>query len=250
MDRIVNVEPLKTDRSPLYRQVEQHLAGLVRQGVYAPGEQLPAEVVLAEQLGVSRPTLREALRNLERVGLIVRRHGVGTFVSASAIPKMESGLESLESVLAMADRQGMATQVSDLSVTTEAADDEMVARLGVEKAAPLTVVRRVLEVAGTPAAYMVDLAPRQILPAGAIESDFAGSVLDLLRGQKRVSVSHALAHIVAVDADGDLSARLAVEPGQALLLLEETLFDEEGAPFEFSRNYFIPECFRFQVVRR
>jgi DNA-binding GntR family transcriptional regulator len=43
---------------------------------------------------------------------------------------------------------------------------------------------------------------------------------------------------------------LAVEPGQALLLLEETLFDEEGAPFEFSRNYFIPECFRFQVVRR
>jgi DNA-binding GntR family transcriptional regulator len=47
-----------------------------------------------------------------------------------------------------------------------------------------------------------------------------------------------------------LAKELGIEPGQAVLLLEETLFDKEGTAIEFSHNYFIPEFFRFYIVRR
>jgi len=63
-------------------------------------------------------------------------------------------------------------------------------------------------------------------------------------------VAQAMADIMAIDADRFLVQKLKVSLGQALLLLEETVFDDAGRPLEFSRNYFIPSFFQFRVVRR
>jgi GntR family transcriptional regulator len=91
------MQQIKVDKTPLYLQARQYLLSLVEDGTFQPGEQLPSEADLAVQLGISRPTLREALHNLEQEGLIVRRHGVGTFVSRRTLV-LESGLEVLESL--------------------------------------------------------------------------------------------------------------------------------------------------------
>ena len=79
------MQQLKIDKTPLYLQARQHLLALIEDGTFRPGEQLPSEADLAGQLGISRPTLREALQHLERQGLIVRKHGVGTFVSRHSL---------------------------------------------------------------------------------------------------------------------------------------------------------------------
>ena len=72
---------LKINKTPLHLQAQQHLLDLIEDGTCQPGEKLPSEVDLAAQLGISRPTLREALLNLEQEDIIVRKHGVGTFVT-------------------------------------------------------------------------------------------------------------------------------------------------------------------------
>lgn len=59
----------------------RQLAGLVKRGELEPGDRLPAERVLAEMLGVGRPTLREALRALQLLGIVDIRHGGGVFIS-------------------------------------------------------------------------------------------------------------------------------------------------------------------------
>ena len=241
---------LKIDRTPLHLQAQQHLLGLIEDGVYQPGEQLPAEVDLAAQLGISRPTLREALLNLEREGVVVRKHGVGTFVAAGYGGRLESGLERLESVLALASRQGIAAQMRGLSVEQTSASEELAERLKVAPGTPLTCVRRTIVIKHRPAAYLVDYSPVALLPPEALGTSFGGSVLDHLMEQNDIHVFEALSEITATNADVVLAEQLEVDPGQALLLLTETLFIDGSTPIDFSRNYFVPDLFQCHVLRR
>lgn len=244
------IRPLKTNKIPLALQAQQYLLGLIENGTFQPGEQLSSEADLAAQLGISRPTLREALLDLEREGIIVRKHGVGTFVAPGYERQLESGLERLESVLELTARQGLQVTFDELQVQEEPADQELANKLQVAPGAPLISVRRVIIVDGTPVVYMLDVAPVPILSPADVDEGFNGSVLDLLRQKPDVQIAQAVADIVAINADAFLAEKLAVKSRQALLLLEETLFDQEGMAVEFSRNYFVPDFFRFHVVRR
>lgn len=243
------VQPIKAKGS-LSAQARQYLLDLIDSGAYAPGEQLPSENELAGQLGISRPTLREALRDLEAEGAIVRKHGVGTFVANGYGQRLESGLESLESVLALATQQGSLIRFTDLDVQEAPAGPEMSEKLQIEPGSPLTNISRVIVVDRKPSAFMLDVAPSSILSPADVDGRFNGSVLDLLQQKQDLQASWAVADIIALDADATLAEKLGVLPGEALLLLEELLYDAEGQPLEFSRNYFVPNRFRFHIVRR
>lgn len=244
------MQQLKTSKLPLSIQAQQYLLSLIENGTYQPGEQLPSEANLAAQLGISRPTLREALLNLNSEGIVVRKHGVGTFVAPEYGHRLESGLERLESILELAIRQGLQIRFDALQVGKEQADSELADKLQIAPGTPLTGVRRVILVDDTPVAYMVDVTPSSILSPTDIDDTFNGSVLDLLKQRQGLRVAQATADIVALNADASLAKKLAVKVGQAVLLIEEVLFDQEGTAVEFSRNYFRPVFFRFHVVRR
>ncbi|MBS3783924.1 MAG: UTRA domain-containing protein, partial [Anaerolineae bacterium] len=115
---------------------------------------------------------------------------------------------------------------------------------------PLTCVRRTIAFDGRPAAYLVDFASTTVLPPEALDESFDGSVLDLLAQRSNIRVREALAEITAVNAGASLAEHLGTDPGQAVLLLSETLFTEDLTPVEFSRNYFLPGLFDFQILRR
>lgn len=245
------MQRIKVDKIPLHVQAASLMRDAITGGAYEPGERLPSETTLAEQLGISRPTLREALLNLEREGLIIRRHGVGTFVAKAIRPQMESGIERMESVLQLAARHGMDVTVADLEVTTETPDGDILRKLDIDPGTEVTCVRRVLLIDGVRAVYMIDAVPSDLLAPNDIDESFRGSVLDLLRQKSNgTTITHAVADIVAITADTNLSRRLDVSRHQALLLLEESLFTESGHAIEYSRNYFVPDLFRFHVIRR
>jgi GntR family transcriptional regulator len=244
------VHPLKSQNVSLSAQAQQYLLSLIENGTYEPGEQLPSQSELAAQLGISRPTLREALLNLEQDGLIVLKHGVGTFVAPGYAHRLESGLERLESILELAERQGMQLEFRNLEVREEPATPELASGLGVAPDALLTTIRRVIVADGTPVAYMVDIVPATVLAAADIDDSFNGSVLDLMRQKLGVESARAVAEIVAINVNDFLASKLSVPTGQALLLLEELVYADDGSILDFSRNYFVPEYFRFRVLRR
>ena len=245
-----STEPFLTDRRPLHIRAQEHLRNIIAEEAYQAGQQLPPETKLAAELGVSRATLREALRGLEQEGVIVRKHGVGTFIAARYGQRLKSGLERLESIPALAAQQGMEVQCKELEIQQEIADQELADILQVAPGSRLTSVRRVIEVDGIPVAYMLDVAPISILSPADVEEKFTCSVLDCLRMKQDVQIAHATADIMALNADNLLAQKLGVELEQAVLLMEETLFDKDGAAVEFSRNYFVPDCFCFHIVRR
>src|SRR5512136_2606044 len=87
-----------------------------------PESRLPSEPLLARQLGVSRATLREAMRSFEGRGLIRRKQGVGTFV-ITQVPVIDSGLEVLESIETQAQRINLPVQVGELQVNQKSSNE-------------------------------------------------------------------------------------------------------------------------------
>src|SRR5688572_7569411 len=102
-----------------FQRLQADLAELIART--PAGQRLLSEPELAKQMGVSRATLREAMRSFETQGLIRRRQGSGTFV-VGKVAVIESGLEILESLETMAKRLGLEVSVSNLSLEETKAD--------------------------------------------------------------------------------------------------------------------------------
>ncbi len=95
----------KADNRHLYLKVIERIKEDIQNGIYTEKEKLPSEFELSKSMGVSRATLREALRILEEEHVIIRRHGVGTFVHTK--PLFLSGIEQLNSVTKMIQQANM-----------------------------------------------------------------------------------------------------------------------------------------------
>jgi DNA-binding GntR family transcriptional regulator len=163
---------------------------------------------------------------------------------------LEGGLERLESIVSMAARQGLHVEHEGLEINEEPADRESAEELQVNLGTPLISIRRSILVDGNAVAHMIDRVLPSCLSATEIDESFNGSVLDLLRQKPDSQITHAVATITALNAGTPMAGRLGVEPGQAVLLVEETLFGREGRAIGLSRNYFLPGLFLFRVIRR
>jgi GntR family transcriptional regulator len=245
------MQQLKTDKTPLYLQARQYLLSLIENGTFQPGEQLPSEADLAAQLGISRPTLREALHNLEQEGLIVRKHGVGTFVSRRTLV-LESGLEVLESLESQAHRLGLNTEVVQLTISERPATEEEQGMLQLSDDEPVDVldVDRVIAIEGEPVAYLKDVVPLTYLRREDLGDQFSGSVLDVFLQQDVVLPVASHTQISAEGADKQLAKRLDVPKGTALLKLVGQLYSYDEKVLDYSFSYFIPGHFKFHVTRR
>ncbi|MBE7536466.1 MAG: GntR family transcriptional regulator [Anaerolineales bacterium] len=212
------------------------------------GQRLLNEPALAKQLGVSRATLREAMRTFETQGLIRRRQGSGTYVIGKA-PVLDAGLEELESIETMARRLNLDVTVSDLQIDSVNADAEFAKALNVAEKTHLTRIRRVVRADRRPAAYLVDVLPETILTPDELPSNFSGSILDFLlaRGD---SPSMSRTNVSAIDATAAVAKALEIQRGDVLLHFDAQLFDVNGKALDYSLSYFIPGYFRFHIVRR
>jgi GntR family transcriptional regulator len=229
-----------------FQRLQVDLAALINKT--PAGSRLPSEPDLAKQLGVSRATLREAMRSFETQGLIRRRQGSGTFV-VGKVQALDGGLEVLESLETIAKRQGLEVSVSDLNIESTVADEDMASFLNVAVGAKLTRVRRVIRADSRPVAYLVDTLPEDILYAKDLPADFHGSVLDFLlsRGD---SLTSSRANVSAIGATADVAKPMEIQRGDVLLHFHAQLFNAEGKIVDYSLSYFIPGYFHFHIMRK
>lgn len=230
-----------------FRRLQAELADMIAE---MPAEsRLPSEPELARRLGVSRATLREAMRAFEGQGLIRRRQGVGTFVVAR-VPVIDTGLEILESIETLAQRIGLPVKVGELKVAQAMADAEDATALNIPVGSLLTRVSRVIYTDARPIAFLVDVLPADLLPASDLPSGFTGSVLDLLLRRGNPKLAQSRTEIRAIGATSDVARALQIQRDDVLLHFEAQLYCEDGRVADHSFSYFLPGYFRFHVVRK
>ncbi|MFG2223259.1 GntR family transcriptional regulator [Streptomyces sp. NPDC048644] len=237
------------DRSspvPLYFQLAQQLESAIENGRLAPGSLLGNEIELAGRLGLSRPTVRQAIQSLVDKGLLVRRRGIGTQVVHSQV-RRPLELSSLYDDLEAAG-QKPATRV--LRHTTTPADAEVAAALGVAEGAEVVLVERLRLTHGEPVAHLCNH-----LPAGLLRLETAAleeTGLYRLMRSAGITLHSARQAVGAKSATVEEGERLGEAEGAPLLTMQRTTFDDTGRAVEFGTHVYRASryAFEFQLLVR
>jgi GntR family transcriptional regulator len=239
---------LKSPRVSLTESCADAIAGAISAGSYSAGTQLPAEAQLASNLGVSRATLREALRQLQDRGLIVRRHGRGTFVAKRPIRK---DLNRNFGITAMIRSGGYRPGVGGLEVREEAADRELALSLGLAAGDPVTVIERVRLADDRPVVWSRDAIRRELFDVADSEelSAYDASIYDLLYKLRQVTISRGVAELIPIAATASLAERLEVRRGAPLLCIKQVDYDGRGTAVLCSVEYHVSDWISFTLER-
>ncbi|MBU8585021.1 GntR family transcriptional regulator [Priestia megaterium] len=237
---------IRADNRHLYLQVIDKIKQNIEKGIFKEKERLPSEFDLSKQLGVSRATLREALRILEEENIIVRRHGVGTFVNTK--PTFLSGIEQLNSITHMIEQAGMKAGTIFLSSQIQELSENDLTRFACGEDEQILFVERVRTANGEPVVYCMDKVPRKILPENFEYKQ--ESLLEILEKQAGKHISYAVANIEPLGYHEKVSPILQCEPETALLVLKQMHYDQHDEPILYSINYFKADQFSFQVLRK
>ena len=221
--------PVKPGRGPAHAQIEAALEHAIEHRRLAPGDRLPAERVLAQRFGVSRMTLRQALGELERHGLLERSKGRygGTFV---AEPKLE-----LAGTSALSDQLrdlGLAAGARVLSAVERAAKPHerelgrrvyAIERVRLANLEPVALER---------SAYSFDLYP------GLIDEPLDGSLYELIRTRYEDVPVRAEERLEPALAQPNDAEAFGVDAGAPVMLVERTAYAASGRAVEISRDVF------------
>ena len=231
----------------LFQKLHLQLAEIIEST--PAGQKLKSEPELAASLGVSRATLREAMRSFEGQGLIRRRQGVGTFVLDHQ-QNIDTGLEILESIETQANRLGMDVKMGYLGITKSTAGADLAEKLGISSSATVVKISRVIWVTDHPVAYLIDILPENILTEDDLEQGFTGSVLDLIIKRGTYKLSHSKTFISACPASSDIAKKIQLQRGDVIQRFDAYLIEESGRVLDYSESYFAPGFFKFHIIRK
>jgi GntR family transcriptional regulator len=203
-----------------------------------PGEALPSERTLSERLGVSRPTVRAALDELAASGLVVRRHGLGTFTSPRPIHQvLPTGGEPVPP----ADG-AWESEVLEFGVASAGA--RLGQRLHISPGDDVVRALRRRIVDGQPMALEEIRLPAVVVPRLA-RSDFeSASLYQRLRDHHGVTPANAIQTTEPTVTDAEESRLLGVPLYSPALQFERTTQDVSGRTIEFTRSVYRGDRYR------
>jgi GntR family transcriptional regulator len=241
---------IKTDKRPLYDQVVDAINRLIEHENYQPGDKLPREAVMAESLGISHTTLREAMGYLESQGVIERRHGVGTFVISPARGGIQDGLENLESLYSLVQNAGVDAMRADWLVERVPAQTQIAKKLGSDNIESLVRVQMTAREKDVYFAYFDSYIPVNYVNTSELEIFEKGSLLDYLIERDNPKLAYTNTFIYSISANENTAGWLRIPVGSPLLLMEEIFFSEANKPVLWSRNHIITSVLNLHIIRR
>jgi DNA-binding GntR family transcriptional regulator len=237
--------PIRVDRNspvPLYFQVAQHLEQMIESGELPMGTRLENEIDLADQLGLSRQTMRRAIEYLVGRGLLLRKRGIGTQVVHAKVTR-EVELTSLYDDLAKTGRDPSTTVVS---FSTEPAPDALAAELGLAAGTPVYVFERLRFAGAEPLALMRNHVPEHLMRLSAADLEAQG-LYNLFRANGMI-MRIAKQSIGARAATAAEARALGERKGAPLLTMERSAYDEQGRAVEHGRHVYRASRYSFDLT--
>lgn len=228
---------------PLYHQVASILRQRIGDGEYGVGGKLPPEDDLAAEFSVSRATIRQAVGELVVEGLVVRKQGSGTFVQP---PNPKVLQQRFRGSLADLIHESHLAKTRDMTLThDERLPDHIAAALRLDDRRG-SVVRRTRMMGGEPFSYTVTHLPPDLGRMLTLRELRSSALMEILleRGVKLASATQA---IRAQIADADLSARIDVGLGAAVLYVERLVNDEAGRAVQFVQSWYRGDRYEYTV---
>jgi len=222
------------DHRPVYIQIAETLRARILSGYYEG--KIDGELPLAREWKVSRRTIQQALELLVQEGLLVRQHGMGTFINPKGVEKRYRAITSITEGIA---GQGLKPEFRVLSSGPEAADADSAGFFELEDEAPVYRHRRLVSANGRSLA-VVDTRLNLSLLQGLELSHLDSSLYRKLRTQFNRTIVQAEDQYVPAIADRDVASLLSLDHGTPIFIATRRARDQTGAPIELSRISMLP----------
>jgi len=233
------------DRSgpiPLYYQIAQRMQAAIEDGTLPPGSRIENELKLAEELSISRPTIRRAIQELVDQGLLVRRRGVGTQVVRGRLTRSVE-LTSLYDDLSLTNHSPRTTVLLHEAVVPPA---EILDYLTLPAGTTVLRIKRLRYSDEVPFALLENFLPPEFLDLTAEQLEKHG-LYQLMRS-RGTTMRVARQTIGARAATAEESELFAQKPGSPVLTMSRTLFDQSGHAVEYGEHSYRPDLYSFEVT--
>ena len=241
---------MQRKRKSLSTTIAEDLKGKILRGDYTSGEQLPAEIDLARELDISRATLRDALSWLELEGLVVRRHGIGSFVSDSD-HQVESNFEHLESMVELIKRSGYEPTLRVIDEKTGPLDDEVCTTLQLSRGTTGIFFTTLYSANNIPFVYTKEYVPSTIVPATPEYSRGESEDLsDFIARNSDIKRAATLTKLKGILPTSELMSVLMIDSASPIIRQHFTLFDRQNKPIGCGFDYFNSSWFEFSIYTK
>lgn len=236
--------PLRARPVPLYEQIRESLRAEILGGTLRPHQRIPSEKDCMRRFDVSRITVRQALGDLERDGLIFRVPGKGSYV---AKPKPTQQLARLQGFGEAMAQQGYTTTNRVVGVATQPATEAVARRLGIAQRAAVTEIRRIRAVDRVPISFDVTYVRSELGACLARENLAGRDIFAILENDYGIALGHADQEIQALAADAEIAGHLGVAPGDPLLHIARVAHTRDGEPIELDYVHYRGDAFRYRL---
>jgi GntR family transcriptional regulator len=230
---------------PYYIQLIDILKEKVQLGTWIAGNQIPGEQDLCELYGVSRTVVRQALRELELDGVIMRRKGKGTFISS---PKISEGLvQKLTGFYQDMVERGLKPSTKVLHRNVTPATEKVARFLDIAPGEQVIDLLRLRSVNEEPIQLVTSYIPLEICPALATVDLTNRSLYEFMENECGIFIAKGRRYLEAVLANETEAALLGIERGAPLLMLDSISYSETGKPIEYYHALHRGDRSRFEV---
>ncbi|ALI09328.1 MULTISPECIES: GntR family transcriptional regulator [Pseudomonas] len=235
---------LSLNSVPLHTQLRDVLRARILDGEYPQGGQMPSESELGVLFRVSRITVRQALGDLQKEGLIFKIHGKGTFV---AKPKTFQNVSTLQGLAESMTGRGFEVINRLLSFKFIAADKQVAERLKLTEGDTVAQIKRVRLINREPVSLEITYLPKALGERLEKADLVTRDIFLILENDCALTLGHADLAIDAVLADSDLTQALEVEPGSPIMRIERLTHDASGQPLDFEHLYYRGDAFQYRL---
>lgn len=227
---------------PFHMQVENMLRDLIELPEYKEGKFLPKEVDMANKLGISRATVRQAISKLVYEGLLERKKGVGTKVATQNI---STRLQSWMSFTQEMNSKGIAFVNYEINVEKVKATDEIANALEIEKDTELVQLSRLRGDKEGPFVYFISWLHPRIGLTG--QEDFTQPLYDIIESDHSIVVELSREEIKAICADKFIAEKLQLLERHPVLKRIRKVYDPGKRPIEYNIGYYRADKFSYTI---
>ena len=229
---------------PLYSQLKELLRTRILDGSYPSHSQMPSESELGKIYTVSRITVRQALNDLQKEGLIFKIHGKGTFV---AKPKAFQNVSRLQGLAESMSQMGYEVINQLQSFKFILASSHIAQRVQMTEGDEIAEIKRVRLINREPVSleitYVSKSLGKQLEKADLTTRD----IFLIIENDCGIALGHADLAIDAVLAEADLTKALKVEEGSPIMRIERLTHSADGAPLDFEYLYYRGDAFQYRL---
>lgn len=211
---------------------------------------LPREEVLSKELKVSRHTMRNVLTELEQEGVVIRKHGKGTFINSESL-RVKVPITPYCEFSQMIKDSGYSADLKLLSVEIIPANPQIAKGLKIPPDSPIVSVKKLFFANNSPAIYCIDRFPRSFVKGEIIESELNQITYAYLKEKTGISIVRDRTEVYAAKSDEhpNLETYFDFKESRALLVFESIEFDEENNPALYNHVFYNTDFIRFNQVR-